>query len=194
MSRLSCLLAISLSLVTVACSSDGDTCGPGGAPTTGLVATNADGSTKLTFGDLHAGLNNDCPASDAPAGVVSLTVQGTQSDAGTQGFITLCIARPDLLAKQAQDLQLDVAGAEAKLVDASGTASNCSLQIDPAQPATGTVSASGLCASGGDPAGFALVVDGALHLQRTCNTAVDSIAVTLRGRVAVSSDARDRRP
>ena len=157
------------------------------APSVGLVATNADGSAKLTFGGLHAGLDNDCPASDAPSGVVSLTVQGTQTD-GT-GFVTLCISRPDLLASQAQPLQLDVAGAQARLIDATGTANNCNLAIDPAQPASGTLSASGLCGNGSDAAGFALVVDGALHLQRTCNTAVDSIAVTLRGRVAVAADS-----
>jgi hypothetical protein len=186
MSRSRFLFATSLALT--ACGGGGGDCGPGGAPSTGLVATTADHAATLTFGGLHAGLNNDCPASDAPSGVISLTVQGTQTD-GT-GFVTLCIARPDLLARQAQDLALDVAGAPTRLIDASGTSNNCSLQIDTTQPATGTVSASGLCDDGGDPAGFALVVDGALHLQRTCNTTVDSLAVTLRGRVAVTADPK----
>jgi hypothetical protein len=187
MSRLPFLFAISLALAGCG---GGDSCGTSGAPSTGLVATGADSAATLTFGDLHAGLNNDCPAPGAPAGVTSLTVQGTQTDAGAQGFITLCISRPDLLATKPQDLGLNGSAAAAQLVDATGTANNCSLAIDTAQPAAGTVSADGLCQDGGDPAGFALVVDATLHLQRTCNTAVDSIAVTLRGRVAVTADAK----
>lgn len=189
MSRLPFPFVISLALAT-GCSGSGDSCGTSGAPSTGLVATNADNSATMTFGDLHAGLNNDCPASDAPAGVTSLTVQGTQTDSGAQGFFTLCISRPDLLATQAQPLGLNGSTAAAQLVDTTGTANNCSLAIDTTQPAGGTVSANGLCEDGGDPAGFALIVEGTLHLQRTCNTTVDSIGVTLRGRVAVTADAK----
>lgn len=186
MSRLPFLFVTSLALA--GCSGSGDSCGTSGAPSTGLVATNADSSATLTFGDLHAGLNNDCPAAGAPTGVTSLTVQGTQT--GAQGFITLCISRPDLLAQKPQDLGLNGSAAAAELVDTTGTANNCSLAIDTSQPAAGTVSADGLCQDGGDPAGFALIVDATLHLARTCNTAVDSIAVTLRGRVAVTADPK----
>ncbi|HET9619911.1 MAG TPA: hypothetical protein VFP84_01000 [Kofleriaceae bacterium] len=178
-------MLISLSLLA-ACGGGDDDCGVGGAPSVGLVAKSAAAPATLTFGGLHAGLNNDCPAADAPSGVISLTLQGTQTD-GT-GNVTLCIARPDLLAERAQALGHDQAGVAVRLVDVNGTANNCSFAIDVAQPVTGTVTTSGLCGDGGDPAGFALVVDGALHLQRTCNTVVDSLDVTLRGRVAVQAD------
>jgi hypothetical protein len=160
----------------------GDSCGPGDAPDVGLVATG--GGATLTFGGLSAGLNGDCPATGAPSGVTSLTIAGT----GAGGFLTLCVSRPDLLATQPQALALDVPGsaALARIVDLSGTASSCTFQIDATQPASGTVSSTGLCGNGADAAGFALAVDATLSLKRTCGATIDSIAVTLRGRVAVS--------
>jgi hypothetical protein len=162
-----------------------DSCGPGGAPVSGLVASGP--QVTLTYGQLLAGQNNDCPAPDAPAGVISLTIRGTQTDA--TGFITLCVARPDLLVKQAQALGPDAAGSEVRLVDMSGTASTCRLAIDrtaSAQPITGSVTSSGLCGNGSDAAGFALALDGAVSLARTCGTTTDSLRVTLSGRVAVA--------
>lgn len=161
-----------------------DSCGPGDAPDTGLVA--AGDAVALTYGNLTGGLNNDCPASDAPAGVVSLTIRGPQIDGA--GFITLCVARPDLLARQAQALDLDVAGAEVRIVDLSGTANGCSFAIDRSQPATGNATASGLCGNGSDAAGFALALDGSLSLTRTCGATIDSVRVTLDGRVAVAAN------
>lgn len=165
-------------------SGGGDSCGPGGAPGTGLLASRD--AVTLTYGNLTGGLNNDCPASDAPTGVISLTIHGTQTDGS--GQITLCVARPDLLAKQALTLGHDVAGAAVRVIDLAGTATSCSFTIDRAQPVTGTATSSGLCGNGNDPAGFALVLDGALSLTRTCGATVDSIGVTLRGRVAVAAD------
>jgi hypothetical protein len=159
-----------------------DSCGPGGAPDTGLIA--GGDAVTLTYGHLTGGLNNDCPAGDAPPGVISLSIHGTQSDGS--GLVTLCVARPDLLAKQAQALALDVAGAQVRLVDLSGSANSCSFVIDRAQPATGNATSSGLCGNGSDAAGFALVLDGSLSLTRTCGATVDSIRVTLHGRVAVA--------
>lgn len=158
-----------------------DSCGPGGAPAAGLLATG--GGATLSYGGLRAGLNGDCPATGAPAGVTSLTIAGT----GSEGFITLCVSRPDLLASEPQAVALDVPGsnAAARLVDLVGAASSCTFKIDPAQPATGTVSSTGLCGNGADAAGFALVVDATLALTRTCGTTIDSVPVTLRGRVAV---------
>jgi hypothetical protein len=161
-----------------------DSCGPGGAPAVGLVA--AGDQVALTFGGLSSGLNNDCPAGDAPAGVVSLTVHGTQ--AGTTGFVTLCIERPDLLTRQSQTLGLELASAQVRLVDLSGSANNCSFAIDRTSPAAGSVTSTGMCGNGSDAAGFALAIDGTLALTRTCGATVDSVAVTLRGRVAVSAD------
>ncbi|MBC7975502.1 MAG: hypothetical protein H7138_11005, partial [Myxococcales bacterium] len=137
----------------------------------------------LTYGGMTAGLNGDCPARDAPSGVTSLTILGT----GAEGFITLCVSRPDRLTTEPQTLALDIPGsdAEARLVDVHGTSSNCSFDIDRTQPVTGTLRTTGMCGDGANAAGFALVVDAALSLTRTCGEAVDSIAVTLRGRVAV---------
>jgi len=116
-----------------------------------------------------------------------MTILGHQTD-NTQlgvGLITLCIARPDLLANQAQMLGID-AGAPVRLVDVSGDANNCSFSVDKTQPATGTASSSGLCGNGSDAAGFALTIDGSLSLTRTCGTTVDSVQITLHGRVAVA--------
>jgi hypothetical protein len=158
-----------------------DTCGPGGAPATGLVA--GGDAVTLTYGHLTGGLNNDCPASDAPAGVISLSIHGTQSDGA--GRITLCVARPDRLATAAQALGPDVAGAAVRVVDVAGSANNCTFVIDRSQPVTGTATASGLCGNGSDAAGFALVLDGALSLTRSCGTVDDSVRITLHGRVAV---------
>lgn len=158
-----------------------DTCGPGGAPDTGLVA--GGDAVTLTYGHLTGGLNNDCPASDAPAGVISLSIHGTQAD-GT-GRVTLCVARPDRLASQAQALGLDVADAAVRVVDVAGSANNCTFVIDRSQPVTGTATSSGLCGNGSDAAGFALVLDGALSLTRSCGMVDDSIRITLHGRVAV---------
>ena len=159
-----------------------DSCGPGGAPDTGLIA--GGDAVTLTYGHLTGGLNNDCPADDAPPGVISLSIHGTQSDGS--GLVTLCVARPDRLAKQAQALALNVAGAQVRLFDLSGSANSCSFTIDHSKPSSGTASSSGLCGNGGDAAGFALTLDGALSLSRTCGATVDSIRVTLHGRVAVA--------
>ena len=162
---------------------DATSCGPGDAPAAGLVASA--GAATLTYGHLTGGLNNDCPASDAPAGVVSLTIAGSQTD-GT-GVITLCVARPDLLAGHAQALGPDDATAAVRVVDVTGTAGGCSFTVDRTQPPSGTATATGLCSNGRDAAGFALVLDGQLSLTRTCGATVDSIAITLHGRVAVAS-------
>jgi len=190
MSRLRSHLNTSVGLALIGataaagCGSSDDSCGPGGAPAAGVVA-NHDAVT-LTYGNLTGGLNNDCPASDAPSGVVSMTIHGTQTDGA--GQITLCIARPDLLAKQALALGHDVASAQVRVIDLAGTATNCSFAIDRAQPVTGDATSSGLCSNGNDPAGFALVLDGALSLTRTCGATIDSLSVALRGRVAVATD------
>jgi hypothetical protein len=155
-------------------------CGPGDAPQTGLIAS---GPATLTYGQLIGGLNNDCPATGAPAGVISLTIAGVQTD-GT-GLLTLCVARPDRLAGQAQSLGQDVAGSEVRVVDLTGTASGCSFTLDTAKPVSGTATSTGLCQNGGDPAGFALTLDGTLSFTRTCGATVDSVQATVHGRVAV---------
>lgn len=186
MSRLRFLSSTNLALVACTAAASGcsdDSCGPGGAPDTGLVASGD--AVTLTYGQLAGELNNDCPAADAPSGVISLTIRGMQTD-GT-GLVTLCVARPDLLAEQAQALGPDLAGTEVRLVDVKGIANTCSVSIDRTQPVTGRVTSSGLCGNGSDAAGFALEIDGALSLTRTCGTIVDSLGITLHGRIAVAA-------
>lgn len=161
--------------------SDDHSCGTSGAPAAGLVAS-AD-SLTLTFGGLTALAGNDCPAPDAPDGVVSLSLEGTQTDGS--GLITLCIPRPDLLADGARSLGTATSNAEIRVIDLGGSANNCTYAVNSAQPATGSGGGTGVCENGVDPAGFALTLDGALQLRRTCGTTVDTVNVTLRGRVAV---------
>jgi len=163
--------------------STSDRCGPGGAPGAGAVASAT--GVALTFGSFVAGANNDCPAAGAPAGVVSLTIHGTQSDG--PGQLTLCVSRPDLLTQRSQALGGD-ASAEVRVVDLEGSSPGCTYTADRATPVTGTASSTGLCGNGSDPAGFALVLDGALALTRTCGATTDGVSVTLRGQVAVSAD------
>src|SRR5213078_1113320 len=158
-----------------------DSCGPGGAPEVGLVATGS--GVTMTFGQLTGSLNNDCPDSAAPAGVTSLSIEGTQSDG--QGRITLCVGRPDLLARQALALGGNTAGVQVRMVDFAGTANSCTLAVATTGAPSGTASSSGLCGNGSDAAGFALVIDGSLPLTRTCGATVDAVTATLHGRVAV---------
>ncbi|HEU4734340.1 MAG TPA: hypothetical protein VFT22_40890 [Kofleriaceae bacterium] len=185
MSRLRFLSSTSLALLAGAVPAAGcgdDACGPGGAPDSGLVASTD--SVMLTYGQLRGRLNGDCPGAGAPEGLVSMTISGMQD--GGDGFITMCVERPDLLARQSQALGNELAGVEVRLVDVNGNANNCSFAIDRSQPPEGTATSTGLCGNGADAAGFALVVDGSLSLTRTCGATVDSVRVTLRGRVAVA--------
>jgi hypothetical protein len=183
-SRFLSIISLAFVLALGACDDDDASCGPDNAPDTGIVAT--DGTATLTFGNLVSGLNNDCPAADAPAGVVSVSIAGVQTD-GT-GLFTICVGRPDLLASQALDLGVDTAGVEVRIVDVTGTADNCTYDFNSTTPPTGTASATGLCDNADNPAGFALVLDGGVTLSRTCGATVDDVTMTLRGRVAVTPD------
>ena len=180
MSRFLCLLAISVSLS--ACS--GDDCGSPGSAVYGLVVSSD--QVMLTYGDLMAGANNDCPASDAPSGVVSLTVSGTQmpgsgSGSGGGGLVTFCIPRPDQLGSD-QPL-----GSAIKIIDLSGADATCSYALDPSHLPTGSAHGLGVCSNGTDKTGFGLVFDGFVGLTRTCGTTVDSVSVGITGNVAVSA-------
>lgn len=163
-------------------SPDAASCGPGDAPA-GVVASG--GPVALTYGQFTGGLNNDCPASGAPMGVISMTILGMQTDAGGGGFFTLCIGRPDLLASQPLGIGFDAAAA-VRVVDFNGQASGCTFTVDRSQPPGGTASASGLCDNGRNAAGFALALDATLTLTRTCGTTTDAVPVTVRGGVAVA--------
>ena len=164
------------------CGGGDDSCGPNGAPAAGLVAAGTDAT--LTFGNLSASPNNDCPVDGAPSGVTSLTIAGTQTDG--QGRITLCVSRPDLLARGSQSLSIAAAEGRVALVDLAGSSNGCSLAFDTAKEPTGTVTVTGMCNNGEDASGFSLVLDDALTMTRTCGQAIDSIAVKLTGRAAVA--------
>ncbi len=162
---------------------DAAPCGPGDAPAAGLVASG--GQDALTYGQFTGGLNNDCPASGAPMGVISLTISGRQTDTGGGGFATLCVGRPDLLATEPLAVGFDAAAA-VRVFELNGQADGCAFTVDRSQPPGGTASASGLCGNGGNAAGFALALDATLTLTRTCGSTVDAVPITLRGRVAVA--------
>jgi hypothetical protein len=159
-----------------------DSCGLHGAPSAGLVASGD--QVTLTFGALSALDANDCPLPGTPAGVISVTIEGTQTD-GT-GLITLCIPRPDQLADGGRSLGTATSMADVRLIDVRGMSGGCTFTIDSTQAPTGQAGAEGVCKNGVDPAGFALDIDGALTLRRTCNTQVDTVPATLKGRVAVT--------
>jgi hypothetical protein len=173
-----------LAPLVAGCGGSDDSCGPGSAPASGLVAT-VTGAT-LTFGQLTSGLNNDCPASNPPMGVVSMTIFGTQT--GGSGAIALCVSRPDLLASGSQALGPDAPGTQVRIIDLTGDAASCSYAVDDAKAITGTASAKGMCNNGNDPAGFALTLNGALSLTRTCGATVDSVQVTLSGTAAITGN------
>jgi hypothetical protein len=171
-------LALALALAP-GCSDDD--CGPGSAPAAGLVASGS--AVTLTYGNLRSTVGNDCPSAGAPEGVISLTIESTQTDGS--GLFTLCIGRPDQLAERAQSLGCDLPGVAARIIDFTGTAGGCTLALDDEAPVTGDATSAGMCGNGDDPAGFALTVTGTATLTRTCGTTIDSVAVTLNGRVAV---------
>lgn len=179
LSSISALLG--LSGLLAGCTSDH--CGPEGAPPVGIVAAGT--NVSLTYGNLTGGLNNDCPAPDQPSGIVSLTIDGAQ-DGGGLHALGLCIQRPDKLASGPQNLGPDLPTSDIRVIGVGGSAGGCDFKLDKTQPISGTATATGLCGNGADSAGFALVLDGSLSLTRTCGATVDSVAVTLSGRVAVA--------
>ena len=155
---------------------------PGGAPAAGLVANGE--TLAITYGDLSGLLGNDCPEPGAPAGVISLSIEGRQTD-DPLGLVTFCIPRPDRLMEGERTLGTALSTADVRIIDLRGSAAGCTLALDSSQPPFGTATATGVCKNGDAPEGFALSVDGAVTLRRTCGTTVDAVGATLRGRVAV---------
>jgi hypothetical protein len=172
MSRFLCL-----SITSVAACSSGPDCGPNGAAEFGITAGND--MVTLVYGDLVSGLNNDCPDPMAPSGVISVTINGVQM--GGTGLVTFCVPRPDLLATGAQPL----GQSGVRPIDMTGDAGGCTLSLQSAFVPSGTVKSEGLCDNGSNAAGFALIIDGALGLQRNCGGTLDQQIVTVRGTVAV---------
>ena len=125
-----------------------------------------------------SGQNNDCPGTP---GVVSLTITGAQTGSAGFGIVTFCVPRPDLLAGAPARL-----GSGVEVVDLTGADASCSYAFDATAEPTGTVSSTGLCDNGSNAAGFTLIFDGGLSLDRTCGSAKDTVTVTLTGSVDVS--------
>ena len=172
------LFLLITSLGVVGCGDD--SCGPGDAPATGLIAGDSD--FTLNFGNIESGRNNDCVDPAAPEGVISLTLQGTQ--VGGTGRITLCVGRPDLWEKQA----LPLGGTSIQIVDLRGDdAAGCTYDYEPSRPPTGTISTKGMCDAGQGDNGYAIVADGIVSFNRVCPTVSDTISVSLGGTVAVTS-------
>ena len=180
------LAALAAAAAVAATGCDGDECGPGGAPRSGLLASSD--MVTLDYGDLSGLVGNDCPDPAAPAGVISLSIEGRQTG-DPAGLITLCVPRPDLLMDGDRTLGARLSSADVRIIDLQGNANGCSFTLDTTQQPTGAARATGVCDNGDSPAGFALSLDGALTLRRTCGATIDAISVTLRGRVAVSRRA-----
>ncbi|HEY1557827.1 MAG TPA: hypothetical protein VGF94_23505 [Kofleriaceae bacterium] len=159
-------------------------CGPGGAPVDGLVASSNSPSVTLTYGNLTGGANNDCPDAAAPAGVVSYTITGSQTDNGGGGLVTLCIPRPDLLPHGLTLGYGSDAGVQLIDFDGSVQATGCTYSLSTVAP-TGTVSSSGECNNGTNAAGFALSFSGSMTLTETCITGTGAVVLSLGGQVAV---------
>ena len=169
----------SLSITSVLCCawacSDGTKPKPDafcGAGSAGSSLDMVAGSATITYTDIRAGANNDCPDPMAPAGVVSMTIERL-----TPPLITICVPRPDKLNG---GLAL---GTDVHLVDAGGSAGSCTYQLDHTMPITGTISSTGLCNNGGSA--FALTIDAMFTELRTCGTQ-DTVSATISGTVMVT--------
>src|SRR5688500_19518828 len=86
-------LAFALAATLPGCPTD-PFCGPGEATGDGMLLSGT--GVDVRYHMAIAGENNDCPAPDAPEGVVSVTIAMAQTN-GANGFLNLCIPRPDLL-------------------------------------------------------------------------------------------------
>lgn len=160
-----------------------DNCGPMGAPPDGLIASSVD--VTLTFGMMTSRAGSDCPDPATPD-IIAVTVEGRQTDGS--GFITLCIPRPDLLEMGNRTLGHTTSNADIRIIDLDGAANNCTYKIDKTRIPTGKGAGLGVCDNGTNSAGFALDLDGAISLTRTCGATIDTIGVKLVGKFAVPAE------
>jgi hypothetical protein len=152
-------------------------CGTDKAPTYGLIASG--NAVSLTYGAFSAGANNDCPMVGAPAGVVSLTIEGSQMGGG--GIFTICVPRPDLLATEETPVEI---------IDFSGTASDCDYMVDPASSPSGSGEGIDECDNGTNKNGFALELTGTATLIQECSGTSNNVTVTLSGTTAITVAAQ----
>lgn len=175
-------LGLALVAALAACNGD-ETCGPGAAADA-IVVGEAD--TTLTFGGLSSLTGNDCPDPDAPEGVISIAIAGTQIDEGATGRLTLCIPRPDLLEQGNRTLGTALSTADVRIIDVKGMHGGCTYTFDDTRLPTGTAGASGVCKNATDPAGFALDLDAKFSLTRDCGGTLTPVGVTMVGTVEVA--------
>jgi hypothetical protein len=182
------VLAAAAAIGLPGCSDD---CGPGGAPASGLLVS-GDTSTStfaIEYGNLSSLLGNDCPDPAAPEGVISVSIEGRQTGDAASG-VTLCIPRPDLLMQGDRTLGTAISTADVRIIDLGGSADGCTFRLDISQAPTGAAQATGVCDNGDSPEGFALSFDGAVGMRRTCGATTDTVAATLRGRIAIARRAQ----
>ncbi|HEY4058992.1 MAG TPA: hypothetical protein VGM39_20395 [Kofleriaceae bacterium] len=113
----------------------------------------------MTYETLTSLAGNDCPdtVTPAPAGVVSITIEGLVDGARERGFITFCIPRPDKGNGSHAISATDPLGI--RLIDLAYTETvYCKYHIDSANRPTGTIVGSGVCDNADNAAGFALGV------------------------------------
>lgn len=178
-------LFLSITSALVAASGCGDdSCGPMGAPASGLVASSAD--VMLTYGNFSSGANNDCPDPMAPSGVVSLTITGSQVSTGS--LVTFCVPRPDMLRAGVP------IGTGLRIIDFNGEANGCGYCLSPSSVPDGTAQAEGICDNGTNSAGFSLTLNGHIVLSEVCpasptcpSSSGRQVPVQLSGTVAVKS-------
>jgi hypothetical protein len=189
MSRAALIAIVMVPMFAPACGDDGNkSCGPGSAADDGLALT--DGTATASYDGLTASANGDCPASDAPTGVKSVTIEGTQSGTGG-GLFTVCIPRPDELGSGARTLGLDQVSGDVRIVDLGAVTGGCSYAIDRTVMPTGTVTATGVCSDATNAAGFALTFDGIVSITATCGSAAPTTTfATLTGTIAVAAAAQ----
>jgi hypothetical protein len=155
-----------------------------GAPEYGLTVSGPSPmgvTVTLVFGAFHANANNACPMQGAPAGVDSLTITGSEMGSDF-GQVTLCVPRPDELAKESLPL-----GSGVEIVSLNASDANCDYALDTSTPIAGTVNAEHECENGTDKAGFALDIAGSATLNQFCFTVMDEVPVTLSGTSAVQA-------
>lgn len=151
----------------------------------------AGGGVSLDFGMFDAGPNNDCPDLGIPLEErpTSVTIIGRPSD-GSVGFLTICLQHPESSNTPGRDIGADQSEADIQIADVTVMTGGCTYTLNDAAP-TGLGQTEGSCDSGTNAAGFALVLDGALKLDKACGgNPVEVIDVTLSGRVAVTPQMR----
>jgi hypothetical protein len=154
-------------------------CGPGDAPAAGVIAS-IEGQS-ITYGEFLSSPNNDCSLPGAP---ISLTLEGMQVDPVPQAVrrMTFCLPRPDCLGDGPVSLDdLELVHGDRYLF--AELANGCVVELDRSVPATGTIELQGYCDDGVHPAGYALVIEGAVSGTDTCTG--EPVSVELSGRAAV---------